>query len=527
MNFPPEDLPELFNYSKIGMGLAKIAELFEVSSECVVEALAGEVGVGAGKLKRILALKADRKTLSQISELTSVPVDSLEKVFKDINYPEEDIGQPRKRPKHDDVPNASSLHSVKHESTADSTTDRSSNSNLSTPSNDKRGPESVKMPGRKIRKCKLEFAKGFGVRKYGNGDLYEGNWYDSKKNGQGKMVYSNGRVYEGGWVDNKKQGFGRYTLKNGDYFEGWWADDKKCGFGKYYDVKEGFICGTWMDEFIDSYGREIFSNGDSFEGCFKNGVPDQRGSFKWANGRTYIGEFHDGKSCGRGVQTWPTMKSFNAEKDEPDYLESDARIQNLFNFKESPAQDDSNEVETKGLRYEGEWKDDLFEGRGTFTWESGRSYAGFFSKDHREGYGRMIWPNADSYEGYWSRDLFHGFGVFEKVGELIYVGQFRDGFYHGEGKLLSSNGDCYIGEWNKSLRHGKGTLKYSDGRTYIGEWKYNMKHGDGLEIETNGTEHKGAWVDDKKEGVFKVWSQTGCLEETWYKGRLVDRKIID
>ena len=44
---------------------------------------------------------------------------------------------------------------------------------------------------------------------YGNGDVYEGNWKDGKKNGKGKYTYTDGTVYEGDWKDGSKNGKGK------------------------------------------------------------------------------------------------------------------------------------------------------------------------------------------------------------------------------------------------------------------------------------------------------------------------------
>jgi len=35
-------------------------------------------------------------------------------------------------------------------------------------------------------------------------------------------MWANGNVYEGQWVDNKKQGNGTYKRTNGDFYEGQW-----------------------------------------------------------------------------------------------------------------------------------------------------------------------------------------------------------------------------------------------------------------------------------------------------------------
>ena len=52
-------------------------------------------------------------------------------------------------------------------------------------------------------------------KKYFEGDKYEGEWKDEKKDGKGKFCYSNGDIYEGGFLDNQKHGFGIYKWADG------------------------------------------------------------------------------------------------------------------------------------------------------------------------------------------------------------------------------------------------------------------------------------------------------------------------
>lgn len=40
--------------------------------------------------------------------------------------------------------------------------------------------------------------------KYINGDIYDGNWKDDKKNGNGVYKWKNGNVYKGFYIDDKK-----------------------------------------------------------------------------------------------------------------------------------------------------------------------------------------------------------------------------------------------------------------------------------------------------------------------------------
>ena len=38
-----------------------------------------------------------------------------------------------------------------------------------------------------------------------------------------------------------------------------------------------------------------------------------------------------------------------------------------------------------GRKYEGEWKNDLMHGKGTFVWPDGRKYVGHYEKDVKKG----------------------------------------------------------------------------------------------------------------------------------------------
>ena len=40
------------------------------------------------------------------------------------------------------------------------------------------------------------------------------------------MTYPNGDVYEGDWSNDKRHGNGKYTYANGDIDEGIWDNDK-------------------------------------------------------------------------------------------------------------------------------------------------------------------------------------------------------------------------------------------------------------------------------------------------------------
>jgi hypothetical protein len=47
---------------------------------------------------------------------------------------------------------------------------------------------------------------------YANGDLYQGDWMNDKKNGNGNMTYANGDLYHGEWMNDKRNGNGNSIL---------------------------------------------------------------------------------------------------------------------------------------------------------------------------------------------------------------------------------------------------------------------------------------------------------------------------
>ena len=56
---------------------------------------------------------------------------------------------------------------------------------------------------------------GRGTYSSQNGDIYDCNWEDDKRNGLGFILYSNGDSFKGEFRDNKLDGFGTlYIAEN-------------------------------------------------------------------------------------------------------------------------------------------------------------------------------------------------------------------------------------------------------------------------------------------------------------------------
>jgi hypothetical protein len=63
------------------------------------------------------------------------------------------------------------------------------------------------------------------------------------------MIYNNGDIYEGQWNDGKRNGYGVLTKRNGDHFEGHWVNDLREGQGSYYySSKSKLFVGEWVND---------------------------------------------------------------------------------------------------------------------------------------------------------------------------------------------------------------------------------------------------------------------------------------
>lgn len=62
-----------------------------------------------------------------------------------------------------------------------------------------------------------------------------------------------------------------------------------------------------------------------------------------------------------------------------------------------------------GAKYEGDWRNDMIQGKGTFVHPNGDLYYGMFYQDRANGKGTYeLADNRQQYSGEWKNDLYHG-----------------------------------------------------------------------------------------------------------------------
>ena len=208
----------------------------------------------------------------------------------------------------------------------------------------------------------------YGIQYSQNGDYYEGEFVNNKKEGNGKLILKNGTIYEGSFKNNKHNGYGKLTQLDGEIFAGEWKEGKIDGNGIRYHSNGDKYIGNYKNNLKHGIGHYIFSNGNSYDGNWENGKANGKGKFIFKNGNFYEGEFKDNIISGNGIFT---MKN--------------------------------------GDCYIGIFKNGLINGRGIFKNNKGEKFNGFFSNGKKHGMGKLYDKDGNLIaSGYWNMDKFVG-----------------------------------------------------------------------------------------------------------------------
>ena len=213
--------------------------------------------------------------------------------------------------------------------------------------------------------------------------------------------------------------------KDNIYYFGSWnpKNIKKEGWGTLIDKDGNKYEGGWANDIMDGYGRILSKNGDYYEGDIKSGIIEGNGIF-------YLYE--------------------------------------------------------KKILYKGEFKNNLFEGKGEQVYENNGNkliYEGMFKEGKREGNGKFIFEDEILYEGGFVNDKFNGEGLFKWKDGRQYKGKWKDNQINGKGIFTWDNNISYEGDYKNNRREGYGTYHFGENNYYEGKWLNNLPHGEGKYIK--------------------------------------------
>ena len=86
---------------------------------------------------------------------------------------------------------------------------------------------------------------------WANGNTYEGDYKDDRRNGRGVFTFANGDKYEGDFRDDKRHGVGAYNWANGSIYVGEYRDDERSGQGVHLQIRKEGTRGIWENGTIN------------------------------------------------------------------------------------------------------------------------------------------------------------------------------------------------------------------------------------------------------------------------------------
>jgi hypothetical protein len=231
----------------------------------------------------------------------------------------------------------------------------------------------------------------------------------------------------------------------------------------------------------------------TYAGSWVNGKPDGKGChIQKLSYDEFVrdGEWRDGLFTGYGSYKYPDGSVYNGEW-------RDGKRNGKGNHKHG------------SCRSEGLWSNDMLIGKGKKTYLDGSVYTGDFDINLRSGQGKYTksYKSYDSvWEGTWEYDgIIQGFYTDSFVGSS-YAGEFLNMLPHGNGRMEYKSGHVQDGTWNMGKFTGNGSNEYghiyhvSTGY-YTGDYVDNIPHGQGCytEKDTNFV-CDGKWVNGRFHG---------------------------
>ena len=160
-----------------------------------------------------------------------------------------------------------------------------------------------------------------------------------------------------------------------------------------------------------------------------------------------------------------------------------------------------------GERYEGYWKDDKADGKGTLTYIHGDKYVGDWQAAKKQGQVRWARLSAAVMPTPPLAARFQQ-GVCATGAEPSHLHEWPTTLAW-QGELYYANGDMFRGEWVQDRATGNGILMYANNNRYEGSWLDDRRHGQGAFYHADGSRYEGEWAQGRKEGKGTLYFNNG------------------
>jgi hypothetical protein len=346
-------------------------------------------------------------------------------------------------------------------------------------------------------------------------------------------------TYDGDTYLGMKHGYGRWFADGSLFYEGEFADNRMNGYGKLYLDDRLVYEGIFANQQPSGQGIIYYSNGNVYEGSVEAGLPHGKGHLTVQGKPVYDGEWRLGFREGTGRLY--DEKGFA-------YFEGTfaANKRNGYGILRESGSNAGKVV------YEGDWKNDIMEGRGKFYSAAGLiEYDGEWKNNKKHGQAivykheksslvqvdgtQVVKEQATEQIRMTEHRFSNGFSV-TQGNEKIYLGE-KDklGLPHGKGQLYAVNKRkatqagvlnnlilMYDGEFASGTMSGIGKL-YDENQQliYNGQMSDNLRHGHGVSLEDGRIVYDGQWVNDKESGLGRVYTYEKDFTGSDFEGNTI------
>ena len=350
--------------------------------------------------------------------------------------------------------------------------------------------------------------------------------------------------YEGGWLNGRreceKDGVGIFSeARGGGVYVGGWHEDYEDGSGKrtyesrlLEELKE--YDGMWRQGKWSGRGIAKYQNGTTVEAKEWGETTTAVEAKEWSSGGGGGGG-HYGKGKGKedGESDFLLEDAVVCFHCEDGTLESNYVGSVLYPFVPTGHFDMGERVHRTS---EGNSSVIPFRhGQGVDVDARGNKYEGMFCRGKKHGVGKMLYRDGTVYNGDWRNDVWSGKGVLELWSRETYRGKFVGGKRRGYGVCMFANGKTYEGGWNNDVPEGIGKLephgidRMEGEETYLGGWWKGQRHGEGVVMEGHhfrsvvGQEKSGGKVGEGGEGGE---GEVGAVLVEYESGEVVRSEMV-
>lgn len=217
---------------------------------------------------------------------------------------------------------------------------------------------------------------GAGIYAEIDGSRYEGQFRNSRFEGEGKIYFGEELHYAGQFRNGLRHGWGVETPPNSSRYEGEFSDDIRHGKGKLFQSNGTLLEGEWVEGRPEGEFSIAFPSGNRYQGHFQHGALHGYGVMVYANGHRYEGQWLDGAKT-EGKYYWT----------DKEYYEGAFDANGRTGFGKYYYAD--------GARYEGEWQRDEIQGQGKLFFPDGSVFEGSFSGGRGSGVLHLFEKNID------------------------------------------------------------------------------------------------------------------------------------